>query len=145
MVRSLYFHHILWAYRQTLSIVPEILGNPTATLLEVEQKMEVCPLSFSCIRVSHNSRYKDWARTLPEHLRFSEQSLQVQQSMFETSSNTGAWCWCYMHVYYASCALALNFVNIAFLLAHSFLMLSSVSIGPTACAARTKTRYTSST
>ncbi|KAG5647462.1 hypothetical protein DXG03_009393 [Asterophora parasitica] len=38
-----------------------------------------------------------WANSLPEHLRFSEQSLQVQQSMFETSSNTGAWCWCSMH------------------------------------------------
>ncbi|TFK26175.1 hypothetical protein FA15DRAFT_616185, partial [Coprinopsis marcescibilis] len=59
-------------------------------LLEVEQHME------------------NWARTLPDHLRFSEQSLQVQQSMFETSSNTGAWCWCSIHVYHASCALALN-------------------------------------
>ncbi|KAF9557342.1 hypothetical protein CPC08DRAFT_693369, partial [Agrocybe pediades] len=49
----------------------------------------------------------EWERTLPEHLRFSEQNLQVQRSMFETSSNTGAWCWCSIHVYHASCAMAL--------------------------------------
>ncbi|KAG6821195.1 hypothetical protein H0H93_004015 [Arthromyces matolae] len=52
-----------------------------------------------------------WASTLPDHLRFSEQSLQVQQSMFETSSNGGAWCWCCMHVFHASSALALNFAR----------------------------------
>ncbi|KAF5383734.1 hypothetical protein D9615_003526 [Tricholomella constricta] len=66
--------------------------NPNAAkdLLEAEHMMEA------------------WANSLPEHLRFSEQSLQVQQSMFETSSNTGAWCWCSMHVFHASSALALN-------------------------------------
>ncbi|KAJ7115846.1 fungal-specific transcription factor domain-containing protein [Mycena epipterygia] len=53
-------------------------------------------------------RGEEWASNLPEHLRFSEQNLQVQQSMFETSSNTGAWCFCCMHVYYASFALALH-------------------------------------
>ncbi|KAF8817557.1 hypothetical protein BYT27DRAFT_7237433 [Phlegmacium glaucopus] len=76
-----------------LDEMSEALGNPAATLMEAEQKME------------------EWVRTLPEHLRFSEQSLQVQQSMFETSSNTGAWSWCYMHVYHASCVLALNFAR----------------------------------
>ncbi|PPQ75884.1 hypothetical protein CVT24_000739 [Panaeolus cyanescens] len=69
---------------------PDTNANPMGMLLEAEQKME------------------EWDRTLPDHLRFSEQSLQVQQSMFETSSNTGAWSWCFMHVYHASCALALN-------------------------------------
>ncbi|KAF8202552.1 fungal-specific transcription factor domain-containing protein [Pholiota molesta] len=53
-------------------------------------------------------RMEDWDRTLPDHLRFSEESLQVQQSMFETSSNGGAWCWCCIHLYHASCALVLN-------------------------------------
>lgn len=62
----------------------------SATLIDAEQKMD------------------EWDRTLPDHLRFSEQSLLVQQSMFETSSNGGAWCWCSMHVYHASCALVLN-------------------------------------
>ncbi|KAF8159676.1 fungal-specific transcription factor domain-containing protein [Crassisporium funariophilum] len=73
--------------------VPEALANTAGALMDAEQKME------------------EWVRTLPEHLRFSEQSLQVQQSMFETSSNTGAWCWCCMHVYHASCVLALNFAR----------------------------------
>ncbi|KAF8909396.1 fungal-specific transcription factor domain-containing protein [Gymnopilus junonius] len=68
----------------------ESAANSAGALLDVEQKME------------------EWDRTLPEHLRFSEQSLQVQQSMFETSSNTGAWCWCCIHIYHASCALAVN-------------------------------------
>ncbi|KAJ7504510.1 fungal-specific transcription factor domain-containing protein [Mycena galericulata] len=53
-------------------------------------------------------RGEDWASSLPDHLRFSEQNLQVQQSMFETSSNTSAWCFCCMHVYYASFVLALH-------------------------------------
>ncbi|KAF9485498.1 hypothetical protein BDN70DRAFT_847808 [Pholiota conissans] len=53
-------------------------------------------------------RMEEWDRTLPDHLRFSEESLQVQQSMFETSSNGGAWCWCCIHLYHASCALVLH-------------------------------------
>ncbi|KAF9461199.1 fungal-specific transcription factor domain-containing protein [Collybia nuda] len=69
---------------------PEPVMNPTATLKDAEQMLEA------------------WASSLPEHLRFSEQSLLVQQSMFETSSNTGAWCWCCMHIYRASTALALS-------------------------------------
>ncbi|KAF9453564.1 hypothetical protein P691DRAFT_21703 [Macrolepiota fuliginosa MF-IS2] len=69
---------------------PETHMAPQATLVEAEHALE------------------SWFDSLPDHLRFSEQSLQVQQSMFETSSNTGAWCWCCMHVYHASCGLALN-------------------------------------
>ncbi|CAA7267424.1 unnamed protein product [Cyclocybe aegerita] len=72
------------------SLHPETASNPSAMLMEAENKM------------------KEWDRTLPEHLRFSEQSLQVQQSMFETSSNTGAWCWCNIHIHHASCVLALH-------------------------------------
>lgn len=53
-------------------------------------------------------RGDEWASSLPDHLQFSDQNLQVQKSMFETSSNTGAWCFCCMHVYYASFALALH-------------------------------------
>lgn len=54
---------------------------------------------------------QSWVNSLPDHLRFSEQSLQVQQSMFETSSNSGAWCFCLMHVVHATSALALNYVS----------------------------------
>ncbi|KAF8216361.1 fungal-specific transcription factor domain-containing protein [Mycena galopus ATCC 62051] len=53
-------------------------------------------------------RGEEWVSHLPDHLRFSEQNLQVQQSMFETSSNTGAWCFCCMHVYYVGFTLALH-------------------------------------
>ncbi|KAF7356708.1 hypothetical protein MVEN_01005500 [Mycena venus] len=53
-------------------------------------------------------RGEEWVSNLPDHLRFSDQNLQVQQSMFETSSNTGAWCFCCMHIYYAGFTLALH-------------------------------------
>ncbi|TFK71646.1 hypothetical protein BDN72DRAFT_764612 [Pluteus cervinus] len=69
---------------------PETSMNVVASLNESEKQLET------------------WAASLSEHLRFSESSLSVQQSMFETSSNTGAWCYCCMHVYHASCALALS-------------------------------------
>jgi len=49
-----------------------------------------------------------WVSSLPDHLRFSEENLQVQLSMLETGSNMGAWCFCSMHVVHASCTLALN-------------------------------------
>ncbi|KAF8661296.1 hypothetical protein AX16_001395 [Volvariella volvacea WC 439] len=69
---------------------PEATINPVAILGDGERQIET------------------WAKSLPEHLRFSESSLSYQQSMFETSSNTGAWCYCFMHVLHASCVLALN-------------------------------------
>ncbi|KAJ2915446.1 hypothetical protein MD484_g4948, partial [Candolleomyces efflorescens] len=68
----------------------ESVSNTSKALVEAEKELE------------------DWARTLPDQLRFSEESLDVQQSMFETSSNTGAWCWCCLHIYHAACALAIN-------------------------------------
>ncbi|KAJ8695088.1 hypothetical protein PTI98_007706 [Pleurotus ostreatus] len=69
---------------------PDAHGDPPAVLQEAEIALD------------------SWANTLPDHLRFSEQSLQVQLSMFETSSNTGAWCYCMTHVLHASAALSLN-------------------------------------
>ncbi|KAJ6621374.1 fungal-specific transcription factor domain-containing protein [Mycena sp. CBHHK59/15] len=68
-------------------------------------------LAFIILCCFNERGKQEWASSLPEHLRFSEQNLQVQQSMFETSSNTGAWCFCCMHVYYASFALALHVVS----------------------------------
>ena len=38
-----------------------------------------------------------WLASLPEHLRFSEENLNKQIAMHETSSNTGAWCFCFIH------------------------------------------------
>ncbi|EPQ56794.1 hypothetical protein GLOTRDRAFT_105364 [Gloeophyllum trabeum ATCC 11539] len=49
-----------------------------------------------------------WAQSLADHLRFNEQNVQLQVSMFETSSNTGAWCFFFMHAVHASCVLAIN-------------------------------------
>ncbi|KAF8631873.1 hypothetical protein AX15_002143 [Amanita polypyramis BW_CC] len=51
---------------------------------------------------------KEWSSQLSDHLQFSRESLSVQHSMFETSSNDGAWCYCCMHVYHASTLIALN-------------------------------------
>ncbi|KAF7794476.1 hypothetical protein EIP86_005610 [Pleurotus ostreatoroseus] len=38
-----------------------------------------------------------WLASLPPHLRFSEENLEKQITMHETSSNTGAWCFCFVH------------------------------------------------
>ncbi|KAK7012277.1 hypothetical protein R3P38DRAFT_3020492 [Favolaschia claudopus] len=54
------------------------------------------------------NRGEDWVATLPSNLQFSEENLQMQLAMFETSSNTGAWCFCVMHIYYAGMTLALH-------------------------------------
>jgi len=67
-----------------------------------------CDGKIASALAEHERLVEDWASSLPDHLRFSEQSLQVQQSMFETCSNTGAWAFCCLHVYHASCALALS-------------------------------------
>lgn len=69
---------------------PDPSVNHAALVYEVEQKI------------------KEWSNLLPEHLQFSRDSLSVQQSMFETSSNGGAWSYCCMHVYHASTLVALN-------------------------------------
>ncbi|KAF8892082.1 fungal-specific transcription factor domain-containing protein [Infundibulicybe gibba] len=69
---------------------PTAGGSASAALTEGEKAME------------------EWSNSLPEQLQFSQESLEQQRSMFETPSNMGAWCWCCMHVYHASCGLALN-------------------------------------
>ena len=90
----------------------ESLASANKALAEAELHMEVgtCLISF-VTRAFANLHQQEWARTLPDHLRFSDESLDVQQSMFETSSNIGAWFWCCHHVYYAACALAISFVS----------------------------------
>ena len=62
---------------------------------------------------------KLWADNLPEHLRYNEENLQMQLSMLETSSNSGAWCFCVMHVTHTNCALALNAVSRIYWIHHS--------------------------
>ncbi|KZT27849.1 hypothetical protein NEOLEDRAFT_64616 [Neolentinus lepideus HHB14362 ss-1] len=88
------------------------------TKIMTEFETKVCP---SCsggmlqndraraTQLQHTEKQLDeWAQSLAEHLRFNEQNLQLQISMFETSSNTGAWCFFFMHAMYASCVLAIN-------------------------------------
>lgn len=50
---------------------------------------------------------QNWQASLPQHLQFSDENVQKQVDMFETSSNTGAWCFCFMHALYPCCYLAL--------------------------------------
>ncbi|KAI8996568.1 hypothetical protein BD414DRAFT_455429 [Trametes punicea] len=48
-----------------------------------------------------------WVESLPSHLQFSDENLETQVAMFETSSNSGAWCYCFMHAMYPCCYLAM--------------------------------------
>lgn len=48
-----------------------------------------------------------WLESLPAHLQFTEENLETQVAMFETSSNSGAWCYCFMHAMYPCCYLAI--------------------------------------
>ncbi|KZT10066.1 uncharacterized protein LAESUDRAFT_645649 [Laetiporus sulphureus 93-53] len=47
-----------------------------------------------------------WIQSLPAHLRFSEENVEKQEEMFGMSSNTGAWCFFFMHALYPCCYLA---------------------------------------
>ncbi|PIL24975.1 transcription factor [Ganoderma sinense ZZ0214-1] len=49
---------------------------------------------------------ESWHASLPSHLQFNEENLETQVTMFETSSNSGAWSFCFMHAMYACCYLA---------------------------------------
>lgn len=66
-----------------------------------------------------------WLTSLPEHLRFSEDNLEKQISMFETSSNTGAWCYCFMHTLHPCYVLDLTEVS-AFTVFRSWAGLTAV-------------------
>ncbi|KAL0576447.1 hypothetical protein V5O48_005522 [Marasmius crinis-equi] len=57
---------------------------------------------FECERVLN-----EWSESLPQQLRFTETNLHIHKSMFETSSNSSAWCFACMHTVFASCSLAL--------------------------------------
>ncbi|KAJ8495229.1 hypothetical protein ONZ51_g1801 [Trametes cubensis] len=48
-----------------------------------------------------------WVDSLPSHLQFTDENLETQVAMFETSSNSGAWCYCFMHAMYPCCYLAI--------------------------------------
>ncbi|KAI0760825.1 hypothetical protein C8Q74DRAFT_1208215, partial [Fomes fomentarius] len=50
---------------------------------------------------------EDWVASLPNHLQFNDENLETQITMFETSSNSGAWCFSFMHAMYSCCSLSL--------------------------------------
>ncbi|KAH7890754.1 hypothetical protein F5I97DRAFT_1974777 [Phlebopus sp. FC_14] len=53
-------------------------------------------------------RIDAWSEALPEHLRFNDENLSVQATMYETSANMGAWSFFAMHVIHSSCVFGLN-------------------------------------
>lgn len=52
-----------------------------------------------------------WVSSLPDHLQFTEDTLEKQIAMFETSSNSGAWCYCYIHTLHPCYVLDLTEVR----------------------------------
>ena len=51
----------------------------------------------SCICYCAPSRIQMWLASIPDHFRYSEENLHRHITMHETSSNTGAWCFCFVH------------------------------------------------
>ncbi|KAF7972764.1 hypothetical protein HWV62_17142 [Athelia sp. TMB] len=89
------------------------LGNVIRVLTifdKVENMMEGAegrPLGDGTWIAESERELKNWEDGLPEHLRYSDDTVQIQLSMMETSSNIGAWCFLLMHVIHASCSAAL--------------------------------------
>ncbi|KAF9269012.1 hypothetical protein L218DRAFT_1072675 [Marasmius fiardii PR-910] len=79
-------------------------GNGSPPLLNKQNKEH----SAAIHRLSECDRVLDeWAESLPPQLQFTETNLNVHKSMWETSSNTSAWCFACIHALYASCSIAL--------------------------------------
>lgn len=55
-----------------------------------------------------------WDASLPDHLRFSEESLQLQLSMYDTSSNAGAWSYFMTHIIHTACVLMVYDVSLPY-------------------------------
>lgn len=111
----LFFADVL---EMTLEITATKEGIEKAhAIADLRKKLDVghpFPVSLSpLIYITNglNSCTQVWLSTLPDHLRFSEDSLEKQISMFETSSNTGAWCYCFMHVLHPCFVLSLTDVR----------------------------------
>ena len=54
---------------------------------------------------------QEWVASLPSHLQFTEENLDTQVAMFDTSSTSGAWCYCFMHAMHPCCYLAVREVR----------------------------------
>ncbi|KAI0091685.1 hypothetical protein BDY19DRAFT_931771 [Irpex rosettiformis] len=62
------------------------------TILATKEQHLRPPLLVQC-----RTSLQTWVSSLPDHLQFTEDTLEKQIAMFETSSNSGAWCYCYIH------------------------------------------------
>lgn len=69
-----------------------------------------------------------WDASLPDHLRFNEESLQLQLSMFDTSSNAGAWCYFMTHIIHTACVLMVYDVSLPSFYSRSYIAHDRVSI-----------------
>ncbi|KAF7309701.1 Coatomer protein [Mycena indigotica] len=84
------FVRILSLYSQAELILSRSDMDSSITMADLERQAE------------------EWMTNLPEVLQFSESNLEIQRSMFETGSSTGAWCFCFMHACYIGLSLALR-------------------------------------
>ncbi|TDL24071.1 hypothetical protein BD410DRAFT_786763 [Rickenella mellea] len=51
------------------------------------------------------SKLQAWVFGLADHLIFSRENLNQHMTLWETTSSTSAWCFCYMHILHAYCSL----------------------------------------
>ncbi|KAG0709258.1 hypothetical protein DFH29DRAFT_887375 [Suillus ampliporus] len=65
-------------------------GHPVNALLDLEAKLHA------------------WDESLPDTLRFTDENLAIQMTLFATNSNVGAWCFSAMHFIHCSCVFGLN-------------------------------------
>lgn len=77
--------------------------------LQVRISTVLPPLSVVC--QPYTTRAQVWVDSLADHLRYSEANLEKQVDMFETSSNTGAWAFCFMHVLHPCLVLSMTEVS----------------------------------
>ncbi|EJD07627.1 uncharacterized protein FOMMEDRAFT_164553 [Fomitiporia mediterranea MF3/22] len=61
--------------------------------------------------LSCEQRLEQWVTSLADHLKYSSDNLQAQLSLWETGSNAGTWCYCFMHILHACAVLALSSVR----------------------------------
>ncbi|KAI0821580.1 hypothetical protein BC629DRAFT_467615 [Irpex lacteus] len=66
--------------------------STATTILATKEQHLRPPLLAQC-----RQSLQIWVSSLPDHLQFTEDTLEKQIAMFETSSNSGAWCYCYIH------------------------------------------------
>ncbi|KAK7061115.1 hypothetical protein VNI00_000851 [Paramarasmius palmivorus] len=75
---------------------------PLAFQLNSKKRTDTLQALGECTKI-----LDEWSSYLPPQLHFTETNLNVHRSMFETASNTSAWCFACIHALWASSALAL--------------------------------------